>query len=75
MTKLAFDLDVSALGESSGRCRQLAPELRIHPVTDEAAEQLDRRALRADDLVADHPRHDLVVPVAPDRDALVPLGE
>ena len=38
-------------------------------------EQLDRRALRADDVLADDPRDDLEVAEAPDADALVPLGQ
>ena len=42
---------------------------------DQAAEHLDRSALRSDDLVADDPRDDLVVPDAPRCDALVPLDQ
>src|SRR5207302_7263041 len=55
--------------------RAHAPELRIHLVLDQAGEQVDRCALRADDVLADDPRHDLEVAEAPDADALVPLGE
>src|SRR5438309_7243071 len=51
------------------------PELREHLLLDQAAEELDRRALRADRDLADRPRHDLVVAEAPDGDALVPLGQ
>ena len=51
------------------------PELGEHLVLDQAGEQLDRRALRADDVLADDPRDDLEVAEAPDADALVPLGQ
>ena len=51
------------------------PELREHLVLDQAREQLDGRALRADDVFADDPRDDLEVTEAPDADALVPLGQ
>src|SRR5205085_2193995 len=52
-----------------------APQLRVEVLLDQAPEQLDRRPLRADDLVADDPRDDLVVAEAPDGHALVPLRE
>src|SRR5438477_5093854 len=51
------------------------PEIRIEAFVDQAAEHLDRSALRSDDLVADDPRDDLVVPDAPRCDALVPLEQ
>ena len=38
-------------------------------------EHLDRRPLRPDDLIADDPRHDLVVADAPHRDPLVPFDQ
>jgi hypothetical protein len=44
-------------------------------VPDQPAEQLHGRALRPDDLGADDPLDDLVVADAPERRALVPLGE
>src|ERR671923_112375 len=59
-------------------CRDLvarAPELGIEVLLDQASEQLDGRSLRADDLVADDPRDDLVVAEAPDRHPLVPFGQ
>src|SRR5262249_39561006 len=42
---------------------------------DETGEELDRRALRADDLAADDPLDDLEVPRTPDDRALVELGQ
>src|SRR3954470_18144651 len=51
------------------------PQLRVKLVLDQAAEELDGRALRADDLVADHARDDLVVTEPPDGDALVPFDQ
>ena len=44
-------------------------------LVDQPAEHLDRRALGADDLVADDARDDLVVPDAPRLHALVQLGQ
>src|SRR5439155_21275439 len=58
--------------------RQLVPhvpELGIEAAVDEAPEELDRRALRADDLAADDPLDDLEVADAPDGRPLVPFGE
>src|SRR5919206_5344732 len=52
-----------------------APELRVEVLLDQAPEQLDRRPLRAHDLVADDSGDDLVVAEAPDGHALVPLRE
>ena len=57
---------------SSLRARQSSG---IHLVLDQLAEELDRRPLRADDLVPDHARDHLVMARAPDRDPLVPLDE
>src|SRR5215212_1663882 len=44
-------------------------------VVDHLSEHLDRRSLRADDLVADDARDDLVVADAPHRHAFVPLDQ
>jgi hypothetical protein len=44
-------------------------------VLDQTREQLDRRALRADDIRADHSADHLHVAEAPDADLLVPVGE
>jgi hypothetical protein len=52
-----------------------APELREEDVLDQPAEHLDRRALRADDRVADHARDDLVVADPPEVDPLVELDQ
>src|SRR5918912_2620840 len=51
------------------------PQRREEVVVDHLPQHLDGRSLRAHHLVADHPRDDLVVPDAPHRDALVPLGQ
>src|SRR5262245_57702128 len=51
------------------------PELRERRLRDEAAEELDRRALRPDDRVADRARDHLVVPHAPELGLLVELEE
>ena len=44
-------------------------------MVDQAAHHLDRRALRADHVAADHALHDLEVAHAPDDDALVELDQ
>src|SRR5947199_8256328 len=51
------------------------PERREEVVVDHLPQHFDRRSLRADDLVADDPRHHLVVTDAPRRDALVPVDQ
>src|SRR5438093_4895953 len=51
------------------------PQRRVEVVMDHLPEHLDRRPLRADDLVADDPRDDLVVADSPHRHALVPLDQ
>ena len=68
----------SGINRSLWRARSAGahgPELGEHLVLDQAREQLDRRALRADDVLADDPRDDLEVAEAPHADALVPLGQ
>ena len=60
---------ISYASSSFARAGQLvacAPELREEVVVDQLPEHLDRRPLRADDLVADDARDDLVVADAPD---------
>src|SRR5215831_6984263 len=51
------------------------PERREEVVVDHLPEHFDGRPLRADDLVADHARDDLVMADAPHRHALVPLDQ
>ena len=60
---------------SFGQLVARVPQLRIHLVLDQVAEQLDRRPLRPDHLVADDARDDLVVAHPPDGHALVPLDQ
>src|SRR5581483_883070 len=58
--------------------RQLVPhvpELGVERVVNQAAHDLDRRALRADDVAADRALHDLEVAHAPHGDALVELDQ
>src|SRR5918996_4618307 len=58
--------------------RQLVPhlpELRKRRLRDEPAEELDGGALRADDLVPDDARDDLVVPHPPELSLLVELED
>src|ERR1043166_7692656 len=52
-----------------------APQRREEVVVDHLPENFDGGALRADDLVADDARDDLVVADAPHRHALVPLDQ
>src|SRR5262249_46358994 len=63
------------LFRSCGQLIACAPEGREEVVVDHLPEHLDRRPLRADDLVADHARNDLVVANAPHGHALVPLDQ
>ncbi len=60
---------------SSVRSVRTLPELGEHLVLDQPGEQLDRRALRADDVLADHAADHLHVTEAPDPDLLVPVDE
>src|SRR3954451_24309038 len=64
-------LDLGPRGQLVAR----APQGREEVVMDHLAEQLDRRSMRPDDLVADDAGDDLVVADAPHRHALVPLDQ
>ena len=67
--------DQSLFFASSVSSVRTRPELGEHLVLDQPREQLDRRALRADDVLADDARDDLEVAEAPHADALVPLRQ
>src|SRR3954452_22125730 len=62
---------VGELGQAVARL----PELGIDALLDQAAEQLDRRSLRADHLISDHAGDDQVVAHSPQSDALVPRNQ
>src|SRR5689334_15023617 len=63
------------LFRARGQLVARAPQRREEVVVDHLPEHFDRRALRADDLIADDARNDLVVADAPHRHPLVPLDQ
>ena len=76
--ELPQELDDGGQSDSFAYAVRRVPDLAQlgeEPLLHEPAEHLDRRPLRADDLVADHPRDDLVVADAPGLRPLVELHQ